>query len=113
MYMDEDVARVAHEAVRALQVVQKDPVPAPAWDDAEAWQRDATIESVQSALGGRTPRQEHDRWAAAKVRDGWAYGEVKDAAAKTHPCLVDYDDLPEGQKDKDRVLLAIVKALDI
>ena len=32
--------------------------------------------------------QLHESWCAAKVRDGWIYGDVKDAEARTHPCLV-------------------------
>jgi hypothetical protein len=36
---------------------------------------------------------------------------VKDPEAKTHPCLVPYDDLPEYQQLKDRVFLAIRREL--
>jgi hypothetical protein len=39
------------------------------------------------------------------------YGEVKDAVAKTHPCMVPYDDLPEFQRKKDALFLAIVRVL--
>lgn len=46
-----------------------------------------------------------------KVNDGWVYGEVKDADKKTHPCIVPYNELPEFQKKKDHLFIAIVKAL--
>jgi hypothetical protein len=39
------------------------------------------------------------------------HGEVKDAAAKTHPCLVDYADLPHEQKVKDDLFAAVVGVL--
>ena len=45
-----------------------------------------------------------------KIRS-WSYGEVKDAEAKTHPCLIPYDQLPEFQKAKDKLFVAIVDAL--
>jgi len=36
---------------------------------------------------------------------------AKDAVAKTHPCLVDYDDLPPAQQAKDALFAAVVLAL--
>ena len=44
----------------------------------------------------------HEVWAAARMEQGWKYGERRDDALKTHPCLVPYDDLPEEEKDYDR-----------
>lgn len=48
---------------------------------------------------------------AEKQQDGLVYGEVKDPAAKTHPCFVPYDELPPSQKAKDYIFLAIVREL--
>jgi hypothetical protein len=48
---------------------------------------------------------------ADKVAAGWHYGEVKDAEAKTHPCMVAYEELPFEQRVKDHVFRAIVSAL--
>ena len=33
---------------------------------------------------------------------GWTYGPARDDAAKKHPCLVPYADLPESEKAYDR-----------
>lgn len=44
----------------------------------------------------------HDVWALGRIREGWTYGEVKDAEKKTTPLLVPYGDLPESEKDYDR-----------
>ena len=41
----------------------------------------------------------------------WQHGPVKDEAAKTHPDLVPFDQLPEHEKQKDRLFMAIVRAL--
>jgi hypothetical protein len=47
-------------------------------------------------------RNNHDNWAAARIKDGWTLGARRDDRAKTHPCLVPYAELPEGEKDLDR-----------
>ena len=44
----------------------------------------------------------HEVWAASRIAQGWTYGEKRDDALKTHPCLVPYDELPEVEKDYDR-----------
>jgi hypothetical protein len=46
-----------------------------------------------------------------KIGDGWSYGKFKDPVARKHPCLVSYDLLPQEQKMKDHLFLAVVKAL--
>lgn len=45
----------------------------------------------------------HDMWAQGRINDGWKYGEERDDAAKTHPCLVPYSQLPDSEKEYDRV----------
>jgi len=47
-------------------------------------------------------RHEHVRWLAQRTAAGWAYGEVRDDAAKRRPDLVSWVELPESEKDKDR-----------
>lgn len=44
----------------------------------------------------------HDTWAAARIADGWSYGEKRDDKNKTTPCLVPYSELPESEKEYDR-----------
>jgi hypothetical protein len=107
----EDVARVCHEANRALQLATGDPTPSPAWDDAPDWQRVSALNGIQAALSGATPEQLHEEWCQEKAAGGWVYGETKDAEARTHPCMVAYADLPVGQQAKDAVFGAIVGAL--
>jgi hypothetical protein len=53
----------------------------------------------------------HDVWARKRVDDGWRHGPSRDDAAKTHPCLVPYADLPESEKSYDREMVEqVVKA---
>ncbi len=48
-------------------------------------------------------RMEHERWKEELERAGWRHGPPpKDPVKKTHPCLVPYDQLPDGEKEKDR-----------
>jgi len=44
-------------------------------------------------------------WVDDKLKEGWIYGLVKDPEGKTHPCLVEYNELPEPQKKKDEVVI--------
>ncbi len=106
-----DIARVCHEANRALQLLLGDDAVSPPWDEAPEWQRESAVSGVREAVAGATPEQLHQLWCDFKVNDGWTHGPVKDAEAKTHPCLVPYEELPAGQKRKDHLFAAIVAAL--
>jgi hypothetical protein len=106
----EQIARVCHEANRGWCDATGD-YSQMTWDNAESWQRDSAVEGVAVALAGATPEQQHEAWCQAKSRDGWIYGDVKDAEAKTHPCLVPYADLPPEQRAKDALFTVIVNTL--
>ena len=47
-------------------------------------------------------RNVHDVWAKSRIDEGWTYGEQRNDTLKQHPCLVDYDELPELEKEYDR-----------
>jgi hypothetical protein len=110
-YSASEIARVCHEANRALQAVQRDSAPSLGWDEAPPWQREFAAECVEHGRAAVSAEVLHERWCDAKVADGWTFGDVKDDAAKTHPCLVPYDELPQGQRDKDDLFRAVVNAL--
>jgi hypothetical protein len=106
------VAKVTHEVNRAYCQALGDDSQA-SWESAPTWQRDSAIAGVRAVLDGsaNTPEEQHERWAAHKLADGWVYGEIKDADAKTHPCLVAYSDLPPAQRAKGFLFRAVVEAL--
>ena len=45
----------------------------------------------------------HEVWSAGRISDGWTWGKTRDDALLTTPCLVPYDELPEREKDYDRM----------
>ena len=47
-------------------------------------------------------RNVHDIWATGRFNEGWTYGPERNDALKQHPCLIDYDELPESEKEYDR-----------
>lgn len=106
----EDAARIVHEANRALQIIQADPtIPvSPSWDDLDPETRGSATQGVLGVLSGNTPEQSHQSWMAFKIEHGWVLGPVKDEAKKEHPLLIDYADLPDGQKLKDALFVGIV-----
>lgn len=48
-------------------------------------------------------RNVHENWAATRLREGWRYGPQRDDANLLHPCLVPYDELPDAEKEYDRI----------
>lgn len=109
----EKIAQVAHEANRGYQAVAPSlgiPV-APPWDLLGGEMRTSIIEGVKGIQDGKTPEESHQAWCDFKEAHGWVYGTQKDEAAKTHPCLVPYDDLDPKDKVKDYLFSAIVIAL--
>ncbi len=60
----------------------------------------------------RLAENAHDLWAARRIADGWTWGPQRDDAAKKHPCLVPYADLPESEKGYDRdAVLGTIRAV--
>jgi hypothetical protein len=54
------------------------------------------------ALTETLARHVHDVWAAERLRLGWTWGPQRDDAARRHPGLIPYDDLPDGERRFDR-----------
>lgn len=57
----------------------------------------------------------HDTWARARMDEGWTYGPVRDDARRQHPDLIPYAQLPDSEKEYDRIMamntLRLVKRL--
>jgi hypothetical protein len=105
------IARICHDANRAYCISLGD-FSQPDWDAAPEWQKESAILGVTTIFENpcMTPEDSHRGWMEHKAAEGWVYGEVKDAEAKTHPCMVEYDQLPAEQRRKDRIFHSIVKS---
>ena len=46
----------------------------------------------------------HEVWAAARKREGWTYGIVRNDSLKQHPDMLPYSALPDCEKEYDRIM---------
>lgn len=107
----EACARAAHEANRSYCMALGDHSQEH-WEKAPTWARDSAREGVVGVLiRGNGPRESHGAWLAAKERDGWRWGPLKDPTIKTHPCFRPYDELPEDQRAKDTIFVTVVRTM--
>ncbi|MFI5458009.1 MAG: RyR domain-containing protein [Isosphaerales bacterium] len=54
-------------------------------------------------LTERLAENAHDLWGRQRIADGWTHGPQRDDTKKQHPSLVPYDQLPESEKQYDRI----------
>jgi class 3 adenylate cyclase len=63
-------------------------------------------------LAERLAENVHEVWARQRLADGWRLGPRRDDAAREHPNLVPYDQLPDAEREYDRsVTLETLKTL--
>lgn len=106
------IAMVCHQANKAWCDAHGDSTQKN-WDEAEGWQRQSAITGVLFRMDNPEAGHDaqHNAWLEDKKKEGWVYGDVKDTEAKTHPCMVEFDLLPDFQKKKDALFCAIVDSL--
>lgn len=63
---------------------------------------DVKLDDELTQLVEQLARNVHDNWSIGRIKEGWTYGPERNDILKQNPCLVDYDDLPESEKDYDR-----------
>ena len=109
----EQIARVCHEANRAYALsAGEDPTTLhPSWDAAPEEIRESARVGVKHALEGATPETLHESWMESKRSAGWVYGQIRNNAAKVHPCMVPYSELPAAQRVKDALFMNVVETL--
>lgn len=107
-----DIARVCHEVNAAYCKSIGDDSQVP-WRDSPEWQKLSAIDGVTFHIANptATPEGSHKEWFKAKLKDGWTYGEHKDAKLKTHPCMLAYNDLPTYQRIKDYLFQQVITSL--
>jgi hypothetical protein len=114
-YSDEALARFLHEvgaAVQRLQEPDGGPSPSGPWESEPEAYRTICIEAVRAARFGTTRQDHQRRWIAALHVLGWRKGPT-DRARKTHPDLIEYDEMNQAQRDKVRVFLTLVTTLTL
>ena len=106
------IARVAHEINKAYCEAIGDSSQAH-WEEAPEWLSSSVIAGVSfhRANPEASPADLHKAWLGHKEAEGWEYGEVKDAEAKTHPCFLPYEELPLEHKVKDFLFSCVVREL--
>lgn len=104
-----EIAASCHEANRVWCAFNGDNSQL-SWEDAPDWQRSSAFNGVLFRLTNlNAPASaSHDSWMAQKIAEGWVYGEVKDPEARTHPCMVPFEQLSREQQFKDELFTAIV-----
>lgn len=109
----EEIARVCHEANRALTFLVADVPVQPLWDEVDADMKQSAIKGVQTVIDKPeiTAEKLHMAWCEERWQQGWQWGPTKSVEAKLHPALRPWNELPEGTRKKDAVFRAIIKAL--
>jgi len=98
-------AKLIHEATKAQNDARHENTLD--WDSNKA----TIIAGIERMLENpnESPTENHTAWWNYKIAEGWKLGPVKDPVAKTHPCMVPYEELPPHQQAKDLVFQSIVK----
>jgi hypothetical protein len=106
------IAQVAHETNRAYCTVTGD-LSQPEWANAPDWQKESAINGVKFHLDNpaANPIDSHQNWLEEKRAAGWVWGPEKIAEDKVHPCMLEYHDLPIGQRIKDKLFIGVVRAM--
>lgn len=109
----EEIARVCHEANRAITQIIRDVPVQPSWDDAPEEMKISSIRGVARVLEHPeiTPAELHFGWMKDKRAAGWVWGPERDEVKKTHPAMVAYVELPEQVRKKDEVFRALINIL--
>jgi hypothetical protein len=86
-----------------LYVMGFELTPGPGLDPAEAKPSPELLEKMAV--------REHERWMAERASQGWVFGPVRDNARRTHPDMVDWDELSDRIKQLDRDVILNMPAL--
>jgi len=108
----QEIAQVCHEINRSFCIAMDD-FSQLKWEDAPDWQKESAVKGVEFHINNPEagPAASHESWMEQKIFDGWKYGDIKDSETKTHPCIVDFDELPKEQQAKDYLFRQVVHSL--
>ena len=109
-------ARAAHEAIRTLQIENREPNVASPWAAVGQDIKESCLIGIERVIENPEVSNEelHNSWIETKLLQGWKFGPIRSEEDKLHPCMVPYSNLPQFQKLKDAMFRNIVRAvLDI
>lgn len=112
MSIDDNIVKIAkqcHEANKRYCETLGD-YSQKSWEEAEEHQRKSSVSGVLFVIENNfpNPKDTHENWKTNKINDGWVYGTKKNVELKTHPCIVDYTDLPATERIKDSLFSNVV-----
>ena len=64
--------------------------------------KDIVLPDGIAELTEKIAKNIHDVWASKRIMEGWTLGMTIDEVKKTHPSLIEYENLVESEKDYDR-----------
>jgi hypothetical protein len=105
------IAKFIYEAARLEAILSKRTIVPEKWKERDEKFRKQFIEIVEKYMDMKqlpTPEEAHNSWMESYFEMGWKYGEKRDVEKKTHPDLLPFYDLPQDERDKDAIFLALV-----
>jgi hypothetical protein len=98
----ESSRRQAEQLVSSLTDAGYDTVPLRHW---------GTAVPIDPADVDQLASEEHGRWRADRVAQGWTFGAQRDDSLKQNPLLVDWDALPEADRESNREVIRSIPGL--
>tara|TARA_R110000850_G_scaffold181957_1_gene307338 strand:+ start:2576 stop:3073 length:498 start_codon:yes stop_codon:yes gene_type:complete len=83
------------------------------WDDCpEALQNSARDGIIAICMNPAiTPPELHNNWMMGKAAEGYVWGPTKSVVDKTHPSLIEYNELTYQERMKDLIFLSTARAV--
>lgn len=102
-------AKITNAVNNALRMHFNEPAN-PNWEELDEESKHRALVGIAKAAENpdMTPQECHKLWIESMAADGYRYGEEIDYVRKEHPAMVPYVQLPEPQKLKTQLFLAIV-----
>lgn len=106
------IAKLAHEALRTVCLMFQDAPPAP-WADAHDQQK-RSMTNLVARLAEHpniTAHQVHDQHVAQQRAEGWSYGVMRCTVTKKSPLLLPWEELSHKYRAKQGFVFAMVRHL--
>jgi len=108
------IASIAHLALAALSDFAGEQNVIHEFDQLPDAQKDGLIAGVDMLIANKDAGADarHNAWMENMLADGWKFSKKRSDEAKTHPRLVPFDQLPKKEIAKEKLLHAIVRAME-